>query len=43
MTFMGADPQTEDTIIVATNLAATPEGEEAALVLAKAIIATLYG
>jgi D-alanyl-D-alanine carboxypeptidase len=43
MTFMGYDPQLENTIIVATNLAATPEGEGSALVLAKGIIATLYG
>ena len=43
MTFMGHDPQAENTIIVATNLATTPEGEGAAVVLAKATIAALYG
>ncbi len=43
MTFMGYDPQAENTIIVATNLATTPEGEGSALVLAKTIIETLYG
>lgn len=43
MTFMGHDPHTENTIIVATNLSAVPSGEGSALVLAKAIIATLYG
>ena len=43
MTFMGYDPQAENTIVVATNLATVPEGEGSALVLAKAIIATLYG
>ncbi len=43
MTFMGYDPQAENTIIVATNLATVPEGDGSALVLAKAIIATLYG
>jgi D-alanyl-D-alanine carboxypeptidase len=43
MTFMGHDPQAENTIVVATNLATTPEGEGAAVVLAKAVIATLYG
>jgi D-alanyl-D-alanine carboxypeptidase len=43
MAFMGHDPQAENTIIVATNLATTPDGEGAALVLAKAIVFTLYG
>jgi D-alanyl-D-alanine carboxypeptidase len=43
MTFMGYDPELENTIIVATNLATTPEGEGSALVLAKAIIGDLYG
>jgi D-alanyl-D-alanine carboxypeptidase len=43
MTFMGYDPQAENTIIVATNLATVPAGEGSALVLAKAIIGTLYG
>jgi D-alanyl-D-alanine carboxypeptidase len=43
MTFMGYDPQAENTIIVATNLATVPEGEGSALVLAKAVIAELYG
>lgn len=43
MTFMGYDPRAENTIVVATNLAATPEGEGSALVLAKTIIAALYG
>jgi D-alanyl-D-alanine carboxypeptidase len=43
MTFMGYDPQAENTIIVATNLATVPAGEGSALVLAKAILGTLYG
>jgi D-alanyl-D-alanine carboxypeptidase len=43
MTFMGYDPQAGNTIVVATNLATVPDGEGSALVLAKAIIATLYG
>jgi D-alanyl-D-alanine carboxypeptidase len=43
MSFMGHDPRTGDTIVVATNLATVPSGEGAALVLAKAILRTLYG
>ena len=38
---MGHDPRTGDTIVVATNLAAVPGGEGAALVLAKAVLRTL--
>jgi D-alanyl-D-alanine carboxypeptidase len=43
MSFMGHDPRTGDTIVVATNLATVPSGEGAALVLAKAIMRVLYG
>ncbi|MBS1895106.1 MAG: beta-lactamase family protein [Actinobacteria bacterium] len=42
--FMAYDIETGDTIILATNLAASPvTGENAAVELAKVIIATLYG
>jgi D-alanyl-D-alanine carboxypeptidase len=43
MSFMGHDPRTGDTIVVATNLATVPDGEGAALVIAKAVLRTLYG
>lgn len=43
MSFMGHDPRTGDTIVVATNLATVPGGEGSALVLAKAVLRTLYG
>jgi D-alanyl-D-alanine carboxypeptidase len=43
-TFMVYDIKTHDTIIVATNLAASPvSGENAAVVVARTIIGTLYG
>ncbi len=43
-TFMVYDTKTHDTIIIGTNLAASPvTGENAAVVVAKTIIATLYG
>lgn len=43
-TFMAYNTKTDDTIIVATNLAASPvDGNNAAVVVAKTIIATLYG
>ncbi|MBP2386362.1 serine hydrolase domain-containing protein [Paeniglutamicibacter kerguelensis] len=42
--FMVYNNDTDDTIIVGTNLAASPvDGQNAAVVLAKSIIATLYG
>ncbi|MFA4896874.1 MULTISPECIES: serine hydrolase [Microbacterium] len=42
--FMVYNTNTEDTIIVAANLSASPvDGETAAVVVAKTIIATLYG
>jgi D-alanyl-D-alanine carboxypeptidase len=42
--FMVYDIRTHDTIIIATNLAASPvSGENAAVVVAKTIIGTLYG
>ena len=43
MSFMGHDPRTGDTIVVATNLAAVPGGEGSALVLAKAVLRSLCG
>jgi len=43
MTFMGHDPGSGLTVVVATNLATVPSGEGSALVLAKAIIAHFYG
>ncbi len=43
-TFMVYDIKTHDTIIVGTNLAASPvTGENAAVVVARTIIGTLYG
>ncbi|MEO6826140.1 MAG: serine hydrolase domain-containing protein [Microbacteriaceae bacterium] len=43
-TFMAYNNTTGDTIIVATNLAASPvDGNNAAVVVAKTILATLYG
>lgn len=43
MSFMGHDPRTGDTIVVATNLAAVPSVEGSGLVLAKAVLRMLYG
>ena len=43
MSFMGYDPESELTIVIATNLAAVPSGEGSALVLLKAILPTFYG
>ncbi|MEV0687318.1 serine hydrolase domain-containing protein [Nocardia sp. NPDC050378] len=43
MTFMGHDPASDLTIVVATNLATVPSGEGSALVLAKAMLPTFYG
>ncbi len=44
MTFMGHDPKAGNTIIVGTNLTASPvSGEGSALILAKAILRELYG
>ncbi|MGX1811343.1 serine hydrolase domain-containing protein [Nocardia sp. NPDC055321] len=43
MTFMGHDPKADRTIVVATNLAAVPAGEGAALVLVKGMLPTFYG
>lgn len=42
--FMAYDLKTHDTIIISTNLAASPvSGENAAVVIGKTILATLYG
>ncbi|MFE9323199.1 serine hydrolase domain-containing protein [Nocardia sp. NPDC052278] len=43
MTFMGHDPQSDLTIVIATNLAAVPSGEGSALVLLKGMLPTFYG
>ncbi|WKG11870.1 serine hydrolase domain-containing protein [Nocardia sp. PE-7] len=43
MTFMGHDPASDLTIVVATNLATVPSGEGSALVLVKAMLPTFYG
>ncbi|MFI6366031.1 serine hydrolase domain-containing protein [Nocardia sp. NPDC050630] len=43
MTFMGHDPASDITIVVATNLAAVPSGEGSALVLVKGMLPTFYG
>ncbi|TDP31132.1 D-alanyl-D-alanine carboxypeptidase [Nocardia ignorata] len=43
MTFMGHDPASDLTIVVATNLATVPSGEGSALVLAKAMLPVFYG
>jgi D-alanyl-D-alanine carboxypeptidase len=42
MTFMGHDPATDTTIVIAANLSAVPSGEGAALTLLKAILPVLY-
>lgn len=42
--FVAYDLKTHDTIIISTNLAASPaSGENAAVVIGKTILATLYG
>jgi D-alanyl-D-alanine carboxypeptidase len=43
MTVMAYDPNTDLTVIIATNLAAAPSGEGSALVLLKAVVADFYG
>lgn len=43
MTFMGHDPDSGLTIVVATNLATVPAGEGSALVLVKGMLPTFYG
>ncbi|WP_433711167.1 serine hydrolase domain-containing protein [Nocardia sp. CA-084685] len=43
MTFMGHDPASDITIVVATNLATVPSGEGSALVLVKGMLPTFYG
>ncbi|GAB2530202.1 serine hydrolase domain-containing protein [Nocardia heshunensis] len=43
MTFMGTDPDSGLTIVVATNLATVPSGEGSALVLVKGMLPTFYG
>lgn len=43
MTFMGYDPKTELTLVVATNLSAVPSGEGSALTLVKAMLPVFYG
>jgi D-alanyl-D-alanine carboxypeptidase len=43
MTFMGHDPASDLTIIVATNLATVPSGEGSALVLVKGMLPVFYG
>ncbi|MRH89390.1 serine hydrolase [Nocardia sp. SYP-A9097] len=43
MTFMGHDPDSDLTIVVATNLATVPAGEGSALVLVKGMLPTFYG
>jgi D-alanyl-D-alanine carboxypeptidase len=41
--FMAHDPETDTTIIIATNLSASPvDGENASVVIAKPVIATVY-
>ncbi|WP_226949787.1 serine hydrolase domain-containing protein [Rhodococcus rhodochrous] len=43
MTFMGHDPQTDLTIVIATNLSTVPSGEGSALTLVKGILPIFYG
>lgn len=43
MTFMGYDPESELTIVIATNLATVPSGEGPALTLLKGILPVFYG
>ncbi|MFI1919529.1 serine hydrolase domain-containing protein [Nocardia sp. NPDC020380] len=43
MTFMGSDPDSGLTIVVATNLATVPTGEGSALVLVKGMLPAFYG
>ncbi|WP_084535482.1 serine hydrolase domain-containing protein [Nocardia yamanashiensis] len=42
MTFIGSDPESGLTIVVATNLATVPAGEGSALVLVKGMLPTFY-
>ncbi|RMI31408.1 serine hydrolase domain-containing protein [Nocardia stercoris] len=42
MTFMGYDPATDLTIVIATNLATVPSGEGSALTLLKAVLPVFY-
>ncbi|WP_241387346.1 serine hydrolase domain-containing protein [Rhodococcus sp. CH91] len=43
MTFMGHDPETDLTLVVATNLSTVPSGEGSALTLVKGILPIFYG
>ncbi len=43
MTFMGYDPETDLTIVIATNLATVPSGEGSALTLLKGLLPIFYG
>ncbi|QQM54412.1 serine hydrolase domain-containing protein [Rhodococcus pyridinivorans] len=43
MTFMGHDPDTDLTIVIATNLSTVPSGEGSALILVKGILPIFYG
>ncbi len=43
MTFMGHDPDTDLTIVIATNLSTVPSGEGSALTLVKGILPIFYG
>ncbi len=43
MTFMGHDPETDLTIVIATNLSTVPSGEGSALTLVKGILPIFYG
>ncbi|MFX0575344.1 serine hydrolase domain-containing protein [Nocardia nepalensis] len=43
MTFMGYDPVSELTIVIATNLATVPSGEGSALTLLKGMLPVFYG
>jgi D-alanyl-D-alanine carboxypeptidase len=42
MTFMGHDPESGLTIVIATNLATIPNGEGSALAILKGILPTFY-
>ncbi|MEU5841720.1 serine hydrolase domain-containing protein [Rhodococcus sp. NPDC047139] len=43
MTFMGHDPESDLTIVVATNLSTVPSGEGSALTIVKGILPIFYG
>ena len=43
MTFMGHDPKTDLTIVIATNLSTVPSGEGSALTLVKGMLPIFYG